>query len=93
MFIRNRQLRSHVAAFLGEYSAARMSYDLRRLCLKGLMYRKAGSTRYLTPYSLKDSLFLARSTPAYCAQASPPWNPKVPPPYLTPCVPPCTASM
>jgi hypothetical protein len=51
---RNRQLRSHVAALLGEDlqqdSAAKMSYDLRRLRLKGLIYRKAGSTRcYLTP--------------------------------------------
>jgi hypothetical protein len=62
---RNRQLRTHVAALLGEnlqqYSAAKMSYDLRRLRLKGLLYRKAGSTRcYLTPYGLKVSLFLTR---------------------------------
>jgi hypothetical protein len=44
MFIRNRQLRSHVAALLGEnrlqHSVAKMSYDLRRLRLKGLIYRK-----------------------------------------------------
>jgi hypothetical protein len=51
---RNRQLRSHVAALLGEnlqqYTAAKMSYDLRRLRLKVLINRKAGSTRcYLTP--------------------------------------------
>jgi hypothetical protein len=33
----------------------------RRLRLKGLIYRKAGSTRcYLTPYRLKVSLFLTR---------------------------------
>jgi hypothetical protein len=62
---RNRQLRSHVAALLGEnlqqYTAAKMSYDLRRLRLKGLIFRKAGSTRcYLTPYGLKVSLFLTR---------------------------------
>jgi hypothetical protein len=74
---RNRQLRSHVAALLGEnlqqYSAAKMSYDLRRLRLKGLIYRKAGSTRcYLTPYGLKVSLFLTRLharllRPGFCA--------------------------
>jgi hypothetical protein len=62
---RNRQRRTHVAALLGEnlqqYSAAKMSYDLRRLRLKGLLYRKAGSTRcHLTPYGLKVSLFLTR---------------------------------
>jgi hypothetical protein len=62
---RNRHLRAHVAALLGEnlqqYTAAQMSYDLRRLRLKGLIYRKVGTTRcYLTPYGLKVSLFLTR---------------------------------
>jgi hypothetical protein len=41
----------HVAALLGEnlqqYTAAKMSYDLRRLRLKGLISRKAGTTSSL----------------------------------------------
>ena len=38
---------------------SRGAVDPRRLRLKGLIYRKAGSTRcYLTPYGLKVSLFL-----------------------------------
>lgn len=62
---RNRHLRAQVATFLGEnlqqYSAAKMTYDLRRLRLKGLIARKAGTTRYyLTPYGLRVSLFLTR---------------------------------
>jgi hypothetical protein len=48
---RNRHLRAHVAALLGEnlqqYTAAKMSYDLRRLRLKGLISRKAGTTSSL----------------------------------------------
>ncbi len=42
-------------------SVPKMSCDSRRLRLKGLLYRKAGSTRcYLTPYGLKVSLLLTR---------------------------------
>ena len=39
----------------------KMSYDLRRLRHKGLIYRKPGGTRrYPTPYGLKVSLFPIR---------------------------------
>jgi len=62
---RNRQLRVHVETLMGlspgEYTAARMSYDLRRLRLKGIISRRDGTTRYtLTPYGLRVSLFVTR---------------------------------
>jgi len=62
---RNRQLRPHVADLLGmdrdKYSAAKMSYDLRRLRMKGIVCRVPGSTRWtLTPYGLRVSLFVSR---------------------------------
>jgi hypothetical protein len=44
---RNRELRPHVAALLGQsYTAAQMTYDLRRLRLKGLIHRIPGTHRY-----------------------------------------------
>jgi hypothetical protein len=47
---RNRQLRGHVADLLGaepaSYSAAQMTYDLRRLRLKGLIFRPPRTHRY-----------------------------------------------
>jgi len=62
---RNRDLRVHVGALMGlepdEYTAARMTYDLRRLRLKGIVFRKPGTTRYtLTPYGLRVALFVTR---------------------------------
>jgi hypothetical protein len=62
---RNRQLRPHVADLLGidrdKYTAARMSYDLRRLRMKGIVCRAPGTTRWmLTPYGLRVSLFVSR---------------------------------
>jgi len=56
---RNRDLRPHVAALLGRpYPAAQMSYDLRRLRLKGLIYRLPGTHRYTaTTYGLKVAFF------------------------------------
>ena len=62
---RNRQLRVHVGALMGlrpgEYTPAQMSYDLRRLRLKGIICRRPGTTRYtLTPYGLRVSLFVTR---------------------------------
>jgi hypothetical protein len=55
---RNRDLRGPVADLLGAdpgaYSAAKMTYDLRRLRLKGLIYRRPRSHRYfLTPHGWK----------------------------------------
>jgi hypothetical protein len=62
---RNRELRPQVAALLGSdptaYTAGRMTYDLRRLRLKGLIHRIAGSTRYtVTTYGLHVALFYSK---------------------------------
>jgi hypothetical protein len=59
---RNRDLRPHVAALLGRpYAAAQMTYDLRRLQLKGLIYRLPGTHRYTaTTYGLKVAFFYSK---------------------------------
>jgi hypothetical protein len=59
---RNRDLRPHVAALLGHaYSPAQMTYDLRRLRLKGLLHRIPGTHRYTaTSYGLKVAFFYAK---------------------------------
>jgi len=54
----NRQLRQHVADLLGVteagYTASQMTYDLRRLRLKGLVFRPPRTNRYfVTPYGWK----------------------------------------
>jgi hypothetical protein len=61
----NRTLREQVADLLGpdhvRYGAAQMSYDLRRLRLKGIIWRVPDSYRYhLTTYGLKVALFFAK---------------------------------
>ena len=63
---RNQQLRPLLAQFLGlrpqDLSRGRMSYDLRRLRLHGLIERLEGSHRYrLTPTGLKVALFYSRT--------------------------------
>ncbi|MDH7502686.1 MAG: hypothetical protein QHJ82_08245 [Verrucomicrobiota bacterium] len=87
---RNRQLRQQVAALLGcdleQYTPGQMTYDLRRLRLKGLICRKPGTSRYeLTPYGRSISLFLARLyqrvlRPGLAAAAEPPCHVDVPHP-------------
>ena len=59
---RNRDLRAPVAALLGRpYSAAQMTYDLRRLRLKGLIHRIPATHRYTTTtYGLKVAFFYAK---------------------------------
>jgi hypothetical protein len=62
---RNRNLRQHVAALLGlgldQYSSGRMTYDLRRLRLKGLIARLPDSNRYIvTSYGLRVALFCSK---------------------------------
>jgi hypothetical protein len=62
----NAQLRTHLATLLGEnpehYSAGRMSYDLRRLRLHGLIQRIANTHRYqLTAQGLKVAMFFSRT--------------------------------
>jgi hypothetical protein len=49
--ITNRSLRARVAGLLGtDYTSAQMSYDLRRLCMKGIITRLPGANTYtLTP--------------------------------------------
>lgn len=61
----NAQLRRHVAALLslplGEYTSARMTYDLGRLAGHGLIERIAKSHRYrLTPDGLRICAFLTK---------------------------------
>lgn len=59
---RNRDLRPHVEALLGRpYSTAQMTYDLRRLRLKGLIHRIPQTHRYTaTSYGLKVAFFYAK---------------------------------
>jgi hypothetical protein len=59
---RNRDLRQRVHALLARpYSAAQMTYDLRRLRLKGLIHRVPASHRYCaTTYGLKVAFFYSK---------------------------------
>ena len=61
----NRDLRGVVADLLGvtteQYTAGQMTYDLRRLRLKGLIYRPPKTNRYfLTPYGWKTARLFSR---------------------------------
>lgn len=63
---RNRDLRPQVAALLGldetTYTAGRMTYDLRRFRLKGLIHRIPGTIRYTaTTYGLHVALFYTKA--------------------------------
>jgi hypothetical protein len=63
---RHRQLRPLLAQLLGpsqsKISPGRMSYDLRRLRLHGLIERIPKTQRYrLTPFGLKTALFYSRA--------------------------------
>src|SRR5262249_41261803 len=63
---RNRQLRPLLAQLLGiaetQISPGRMSYDLRRLRLHGLIEHIAKTQRYrLTTFGLKTALFYSRT--------------------------------
>jgi hypothetical protein len=59
---RNHDLRPAVEALLGcPYTAAQMTYDLRRLRLKGLIHRIPKTHRYTaTSYGLKVAFFYAK---------------------------------
>jgi hypothetical protein len=62
---RNADLRSRVAPLLGltldAYSRAKMTYDLRRLRLKGIIVRLPHTHRYVvTTYGLKVALFFSK---------------------------------
>jgi hypothetical protein len=61
----NRDLRSLVADLLGvpieQYTANQMTYDLRRLRLKGLIFRPPRTNRYVvTPYGGKVARLFSR---------------------------------
>ena len=61
----NRDLRGLVANLLcvttEQYTAGQMTYDLRRLRLKGLIFRPPGSNRYfVTPYGWKVARLFSR---------------------------------
>jgi hypothetical protein len=57
-----KELRQHLADLLGqEYSSAQMSYDLRRLRAKGIIWRMPHSYRYqVTTYGHKVALFFSK---------------------------------
>lgn len=62
---RNHELRQQVADLLGvtlsEYSAGQMTYDLRRLRLKGLIFRPPKTNRYfVSPYGWKVARLFSR---------------------------------
>jgi hypothetical protein len=62
----NRELREHLAPLLGEEPSAltpgRMTYQLRRLRLHGLIVRETGTHRYqVTEAGLRVALFFTRS--------------------------------
>jgi hypothetical protein len=64
--VTNRSLRALVAGFLGAsadpYSSAKMSYDLRRLSLKGALKKLPQQNRYmLTPQGRRWALFFTKS--------------------------------
>jgi hypothetical protein len=59
----NRDLRARVVDLLGvtadQYTASQMTYDLRRLRLKGLIFRPPKTNRYfLTPHGWKIARLL-----------------------------------
>jgi hypothetical protein len=63
---RNKSLRPLVADLFdpgpGGYTAARMTYDLRRLRLKGLIQRVPGTHRYvLTPLGRRTAFFFTKT--------------------------------
>lgn len=59
---RHHELLPQVADLLGlDYSTHQLTYDLRRLRLKGIIWRVPNSHRYLiTPYGCKVALFFTR---------------------------------
>jgi hypothetical protein len=79
---RNRDLRPHVAALLGSaYTSAQMTYDLRRLRLKGLIHRIPHSHRYTaTTYGLKVAFFYSK---LYLRILRPNWTALLPDDNLT----------
>jgi hypothetical protein len=80
---RNRDLRPQVEALLGRsYSRTQMTYDLRRLRLKGLIHRIPNTHRYTaTTYGLKIAFFYSK---LYLRILRPQWNALLPESDLLP---------
>jgi hypothetical protein len=76
---RNRDLRSLVEALLGRpYTSAQMTYDLRRLRLKGVIHRIPKTHRYTTTtYGLKIAFFYSK---LYLRILRPHWHALLPEP-------------
>jgi hypothetical protein len=74
---RNRDLRPQVEALLGQpYTPAQMTYDLRRLRLKGMIHRIPNTHRYTaTTYGLKVTFFYSK---LYLRVLRPQWNALLP---------------
>jgi hypothetical protein len=74
---RNRDLRPQIEALLGRsYTSAQMTYDLRRLRLKGLIHRIPKTHRYTTTtYGLKVAFFYSK---LYLRILRPQWNALLP---------------
>jgi hypothetical protein len=74
---RNRDLRPRVEALLGRsYTRTQMTYDLRRLRLKGLIHRIPQTHRYTaTTYGLKVVFFDSK---LYLRVLRPQWNALLP---------------
>jgi len=74
---RNRDLRPQVEALLGRpYSRVQMTYDLRRLRLKGVIHRIPQTHRYTaTTYGLKVAFFYSK---LYLRILRPQWNALLP---------------
>ena len=65
MGFRNRDIREKVASLLGltieNYTQGKMTYDLRRLRLKGMIARLPGTNRYtVTTFGLRAALFYTK---------------------------------
>jgi len=80
---RNAELRKHVADLLDtDYKPTMMTYDLRRLCRKGIICRIPSTKRYfLTTYGWKVCRFFSRLN-AHVFR--PPWWPLPAPSHLHP---------
>ena len=74
---RNRDLRPHIEALLGRsYTPAQMTYDLRRLRLKGLIHRIPKTHRYTaTTYGIKVAFFYSK---LYLRILRPQWHALLP---------------
>ena len=72
----NREVREHVSQLLGlapdYYTPGKMTYDLRRLRLHGLIKRMPRTNRYrVTDDGVRASLFLPEHTPDFFGPLSP----------------------